>query len=61
MAIEKVEAYKSSQDLKVATTLISQKEGELNALRAALAAADVKALANVAVARAEGRAATNEP
>ena len=40
-------------------TLISQKEGELNAARAALAATEAKALVDVATAPAEGRAATD--
>ena len=53
-----MEAYRSAQGLKATTTLISQKERELNAGQAVLAAAEVRVLADVIAARAEGRVAT---
>ena len=59
MAIKEVEAYKFAQSLKAATTLISKKDGEFNIVQAALVAAEVKALANVATAQVEGRAAAD--
>ena len=56
LAVEKVEAFKASKALKAMLATISQKNGELNVARAALAATQVKALVDVVTARAAGDA-----
>ena len=50
MTVENKRAYKSVQVFTVATSLVSQKDGELETARAALAAAEAKALVNVIAA-----------
>ena len=47
LAIEKVEVFKASKSLKASVAVISQKEGEINTSRVALAATQAKALADV--------------
>ena len=50
LVIKKMELYKSNKALDAATTVISRKEGELNAARAALVAAETKASIDVVAA-----------
>ena len=57
LTTEREKAQKSAQALKAATTLVSQKDGEVETARATLATAEAKAMVDIAVAQTEARKA----
>ena len=56
LVTEKVKVFEASKALKAALAVISQKEGDLNATRMALAVAQAKALADVVSSRVTAEA-----
>ena len=55
MTVEREKAQKSTHALKAANALVSQKDGEVETAREALATAEAKAMVDIYVARAKAR------